>query len=118
MDKVNRSVPPLSGQLSDPASRTDSKPPFRGAVRCPAEVEARSKTSESQNAERSNPDVCHSHDYCDANMIMHAAGIRACGWAEDWDLDEVSILWNDAWELAQAGGFQRALDDGADSWLK
>lgn len=39
MDQVAPSSDPLSGPLSDPEARTDSKPPFRGAARCPGGAE-------------------------------------------------------------------------------
>lgn len=61
-----------------------------------------------------NPDVCHSHDFCDANMVMDAAfkafGIDPMEYGyteEDGMSQEVCGLWNSAWdrgkELMQAG---------------
>ena len=49
-----------------------------------------------------SPGVCHSHDYCDANMAMVEAyadllGVPAC----DIDLSEpIRYLFNDAWAWA------------------
>lgn len=49
--------------------------------------------------------VCHSHDYCDANMAMDAAmasvGIVALPEGEDDLPDRVVDLWNAAWDHAK-----------------
>ena len=49
--------------------------------------------------------VCHSHDYCDANMTMDAAmasvGIVALPEGEDDLPDAVAGLWNAAWDHAK-----------------
>jgi hypothetical protein len=59
--------------------------------------------------------VCHSHDFCDANMAMDAAFERAFGYSplDDEQRDEadggMSVanmeLWNAAWDLAKDKGF-------------
>lgn len=50
--------------------------------------------------------VCHTHDFCDANMVMFAA-LGDFGLADDFDpADEAQArLWNDAWALAVRCGF-------------
>lgn len=63
------------------------------------------------NAAETSPNVCHSHDYVDANMVMQDAW-RACvrdkNWAlaseaEDPGLVEVQCdIWNRAWDIAKA----------------
>lgn len=49
--------------------------------------------------------VCHSHDYCDANMTMDAAmasvGVVALPEDEDGMSDAVVDLWNAAWDHAK-----------------
>lgn len=49
--------------------------------------------------------VCHSHDYCDANMTMDAAmasvGVVALPEDEDGMSDAVVGLWNAAWDHAK-----------------
>ncbi len=66
------------------------------------------------NGIKLNPDVCHSHDFCDANMVMDAAfkefGVDPLEYGyteEDGMSQEVCDLWNSAWdrgkELMQAG---------------
>lgn len=59
--------------------------------------------------------VCHTHDFCDANMVMDKA-IRACGFDPDKARDEdgepiepfdteLTALWNEAWNLANKAEF-------------
>lgn len=55
-----------------------------------------------------NPDVCHSHDFCDANMVMDAAfhtlGVDPLEYGyteEDGMSQEVCNLWNAAWNRAK-----------------
>jgi len=55
-----------------------------------------------------NPDVCHSHDFCDANMVMDAAfhtfGVDPLEYGyteEDGMSQEVCDLWNAAWNRAK-----------------
>lgn len=54
------------------------------------------------------PGVCHSHDFCDANEVMLAASDRLGfgGIDDQLDSDEGMALWNGAWNLAKANGFQ------------
>lgn len=58
-----------------------------------------------RNQEESNPHVCHSHDFCDANMVMDAA-LGSLG-VEDPDVSDpvVVSLWNQAWHLAKLTDF-------------
>jgi len=47
-----------------------------------------------------DPDVCHTHDFIDANMSMLAAWEIVTGQAEiDGDNDTDTALWNAAWNL-------------------
>lgn len=57
--------------------------------------------------------VCHSHDYCDANMIMLNA-LKTCGidvennedaWAWVFDSPEGNDTLNKAWDIAKANEF-------------
>lgn len=70
---------------------------------------------QADNLAEANPLVCHSHDFCDANMAMAAAFKRMFGREmtlpsdveegratseqEDSDL----AIWNGAWEIATKG---------------
>lgn len=53
-----------------------------------------------KNAEWPDSDVCHSHDFCDANMVMHEAGKNLKLWDDDSDMEVIMALWNPAWDLA------------------
>jgi hypothetical protein len=47
-----------------------------------------------------NPIICHSHDYCDANMAMHEAFAAEGIPLGDDGLDEkTAAIWNAAWEV-------------------
>jgi hypothetical protein len=61
------------------------------------------------NANESDPLVCHSHDFCDANMAMDEA-LRGLGVDMDWDDEEgmpqwINNLWNAAWSMAVDNDF-------------
>ena len=48
--------------------------------------------------------ICHSHDYCDANMAMWEAFEDVVG-REPVDGEPDDTLWVDAWNVAQERGF-------------
>lgn len=57
-----------------------------------------------RNAEETSPLVCHTHDFCDANMVMSEALGVAMGTGDvvPSEDDEATIeLWNAAWEIAK-----------------
>lgn len=56
-------------------------------------------TAAALNAAERNPDVCHLHDFTDANLTMARAFEDA---GEDWNDTE---LWNVAWAIAKRRGF-------------
>lgn len=53
--------------------------------------------------------VCHSHDFCDANMVMDAAmrslGVDPLPEGQDGMPEAVQALWNEAWEIAKDNEF-------------
>ena len=58
------------------------------------------------NKVEDNPLVCHSQDYCDANEAMYASICTHLGVDEvDVGDEAVQALWNDAWAIAKAAGF-------------
>lgn len=57
------------------------------------------------NREETDPKVCHTHDYMDANMEMAQAFLDVFGIQADPQLEEHARLWNDAWALAQRNEF-------------
>jgi len=55
-----------------------------------------------RNRAETSAGVCHTQDFCDANMLMHAAFVK-CGLAKDEAEaigEEMHPLWNAAWDLA------------------
>jgi hypothetical protein len=52
------------------------------------------------NALETNPLICHSHDFCDANMAMCEAFESVTGTTPLADDEILTSLWNDAWALA------------------
>lgn len=53
------------------------------------------------NADETEDGVCHTHDYCDANMVMmNALGMMP--------RESDSGLWAEAWRLARESGFKPA----------
>lgn len=54
-----------------------------------------------RNANESNPLVCHSHDFCDANQVM----IDALG-QEFENTEEQNALIENAWNLAKKNEFK------------
>lgn len=58
-----------------------------------------------RNKAQSNPSICHSHDFCDANMAMDQAWKQTQGREVDMQSDEDLALWDAAWEIAKREGF-------------
>lgn len=59
-----------------------------------------------RNAAETHPGICHSHDFCDANMAMLEAaelfGLDCDSCIHD---EAANRLWNAAWNLAKAKAF-------------
>lgn len=53
-----------------------------------------------RNATEPNATVCHSHDFCDANMTMAAAFAEITGRDPLTESGDDAALWNAAWEHA------------------
>lgn len=53
------------------------------------------------NRLETSPNICHSHDYCDANQTMLDAMAK---WGLDFDAVTEGLI-NEAWELAKKAGF-------------
>lgn len=54
----------------------------------------------SLNADEPDPNVCHTHDFCDANEAMGRAWERVRGVPTRCDSDSDAALWGRAWDLA------------------
>jgi hypothetical protein len=61
----------------------------------------------SLNADEPDPGVCHSHDYCDANVIMDEAFVVVFGRSSRACSDRDAALWTRAWDLAKERMQQR-----------
>lgn len=59
------------------------------------------ETIRSRNASQNDPGICHSHDFCDANMAMAPAFEQVTGREPESDSEADASLWNDAWDLAK-----------------
>lgn len=57
------------------------------------------------NTLETNPAICHSHDYCDANVTMAEAFETVMGRPVDLQSDADGLLWSDAWEIARRNAF-------------
>jgi hypothetical protein len=57
----------------------------------------------SRNATETNPGVCHSHDFCDANEVM-AQAVLDCGMDYDF-LEQHPQVVDAAWKIAKESGF-------------
>lgn len=57
-----------------------------------------------RNRVETSKGVCHSHDFCDANVTMADAWRQVIG--DDFDADDEAqtAVWNEAWELAHSRG--------------
>lgn len=58
-----------------------------------------------RNAAESMIDVCHSHDFCDANVAMDEAFRAVVGRSVDGDNEDDCRLWNEAWDIAKKQSF-------------
>ena len=59
------------------------------------------------NRTEAHPDVCHSHDHCDANEAM-AEALSRFGVEMDVQTEAHRTLWNAAWSIAMAAEFWMA----------
>jgi hypothetical protein len=59
---------------------------------------------QARNEEEQDPNVCHSHDYVDANEGMAEAIADITGEWPDIRNEALRSLWNDAWNHARATG--------------
>lgn len=53
-----------------------------------------------RNAVEVNTNICHSHDFCDANVVMEHAWSSVIGFKLDLNCDEHIAIWDKAWSDA------------------
>jgi hypothetical protein len=59
----------------------------------------------SRNKRETDPRICHSHDFCDANMAMDEAFTTITGRELDADDGSDVALWGKAWDIALKSEF-------------
>ena len=59
-----------------------------------------------RNAREESPIVCHSHDFCDANVAL-AEVFEKYGLDPLSQDDSIINLWNTAWDIAKVKGFSK-----------
>ena len=58
------------------------------------------------NRTESNPNVCHSGDFCDSNMVLHEVFMRyGMDVADEGGAEKWGHLWDAAWNLAKKRHF-------------
>jgi aminoglycoside phosphotransferase len=61
----------------------------------------------SRNDAETHPGVCHSHDFCDANMVLHEVFVRhGMDVVDEGGMERWADLWNATWNLAKSRGFR------------
>lgn len=58
-----------------------------------------------RNRAETNPNICHSHDFCDANQVMLDAYVEVYGNEPDMRSDDVEVM-GYAWDEAKLREFQ------------
>lgn len=58
-----------------------------------------------RNKAETDDAVCHTHDFCDANMYMAEAFQTVIGREPDVSDEADAELWSDAWSIAKAAEF-------------
>ena len=60
------------------------------------------------NKQEPNKSVCHTHDFCDANMVMASALKGLCSKLPNGEDPESFKFWNAAWKLAFDANFDES----------
>lgn len=59
-----------------------------------------------RNRTETVPGICHSHDFCDANMFLYDVFMKyGMNPAAEGGMDKWGELWDQAWNLAKSRGF-------------
>jgi hypothetical protein len=62
-----------------------------------------------RNRAETAPGVCHSHDFCDANMVLYEVIMRhGMDPVSEDGMEGHGALWDQAWNLAKSREFQIA----------
>lgn len=59
-----------------------------------------------KNKSETTPGICHSHDYCDANMVLHVVFMKhGMDIADEGGRERWGEVWDSAWNLAKSNDF-------------
>ena len=59
-----------------------------------------------RNRAETHPNICHSHDFCDANMFLHEVFMRhGMDPADEDGMERWGVLWDQSWNLAKGNEF-------------
>lgn len=61
-----------------------------------------------RNAAETQPGICHSHDFCDADMAMWEAWNELSPHTLEVQEENHTALWKQAWDIAAAGPLKAA----------
>lgn len=60
-----------------------------------------------RNRSETAPGICHSHDFCDANMVLYEVFMKyGMDPADEGGMDRWGDLWDRSWNLAKSKEFQ------------
>lgn len=60
-----------------------------------------------RNRAETSPNICHSHDFCDANMFLYDVFMKyGMDPAEEGGMERWGDLWDRVWNLAKSKEFQ------------
>jgi hypothetical protein len=59
-----------------------------------------------RNREEISPNICHSHDFCDANMALHEVFMgHGMDIADEGGRERWGVIWDATWNLAKSKEF-------------
>lgn len=59
-----------------------------------------------KNRSEENPGICHSHDYCDANVVLHEVFMKhGMDVADEGGRERWGELWDATWNFAKSNDF-------------
>lgn len=60
-----------------------------------------------RNFAESRPSICHTHDFCDANVVLHDVFLaNGMDPADEGGMEKWGSLWDAAWNLAKSREFR------------
>lgn len=82
---------------------------FSDEMRAGITAEELAEVNKRNVAEGEGSLICHSHDFCDANMVMYDAWAKVTGAEPPVEFivndDRAQAVWQDAWSIAKKANF-------------